>query len=438
MALFILAFGICAGIAAFRSAFDEANELQDAILIQIAALRLSKHDALNATGSSPVDDENRVIVEELGSGAFPATLNDGFHISKVADNWWRVLVQSGGDGHRIAVAQSTTFRDETARDAALRTLIPLAALIPCLMIMVALVIRLTFRPLSALSAKVDAQRTDRPQRLPDSNLPGELEPFVASINRLLDRLDLVFTQQRRFIADAAHELRSPITALSLQIQNLDGTTLPATERPRVDELREGMLRLGRLLEQLLALARYDMQPSTNIAEAAFDVVLKAQAAEFLPQAESRRIDLGFEHLEPVAVRADGTALAVLVRNLLDNAVRHTPSGGRIDISLRRKSNQALLVIEDSGPGIREELLSRVFEPFYRGSDQSDEGNGLGLCIVRKIVDRFGGAVMLSNITGEGRTGLRVTVSLAALAPDAVRKTTPLGETHSQYSARGGS
>ena len=415
LTLFILAFGISAGVAAFYSAFDEANELQDAILTQIAALR-PPVAAPNATRGAHVDDEERVILEELGRGIFPSTLGDGFYTYKAAGTVWRVLVQSGDDGRRIAVAQSTTVRDETAHDAAFRTLVPLAALIPCLMIMVALVIRLTFRPLSDLSAKVDAQQISRLERLPNSNLPGELEPFVASINRLIDRLDLALTQQRRFIADAAHELRSPITALSLQVQNIDTGTLPTVQRARFDELREGMLRLGRLLEQLLALARYDMQARPVEAEAAFDVVLKSQAAEFMPQAEARGIDLGFAHLELVAVRADATALAVLVRNLLDNAVRHTPRGGRVNISLHRQNDLALLVIEDSGPGIPASVLPYVFEPFHRGPDETSEGNGLGLCIVRKIADRFHGTVTLANIAYEGRTGLRVVVSLDAVAP----------------------
>jgi len=279
------------------------------------------------------------------------------------------------------------------------------------MIMVAIVIRLTFRPLSALSAKADAQEVDRLERLPDSNLPGELEPFVASINRLLDRLDLVFAQQRRFIADAAHELRSPITALSLQVQNIDSTTLPRTQQARFDELRSGMLRIGRLLEQLLALARYDVRPKASSAKAELDTVLKAQVAEFLPQAEAQGVDLGFEQLDPLLVRADAAALSVLVRNLLDNAIRHTPSGGRVDVSLRPQRGQAFLLIEDSGPGLRPEVLSRVFEPFYRGPDPIGEGNGLGLSIVQKIADRFDGTVTLDNIPNEeGCAGLRVAVS----------------------------
>jgi two-component system OmpR family sensor kinase len=168
MTLFILAFGIFAGIAAFRSAFDEANELQDAILVQIAALHLPKDGLGTANRKDGLDKEDWLIVEELGSGVFPATLTDGFHIVEAGDLKWRVLVQSESDGRRIAIAQSTILRDETARDAALRTLVPLAALIPCLMIMVAIVIRLTFRPLSALAAKVDAQEIERLERLPDS------------------------------------------------------------------------------------------------------------------------------------------------------------------------------------------------------------------------------------------------------------------------------
>ena len=328
MTLFILAFGIVAGIAAFRSAFDEANELQDAILVQIAALHLPKDGLATASSRSGIDKEDWLIVEELGSGVFSSTLGDGFHIVEAGDLKWRVLVQSESDGRRIAVAQSTILRDETARDAALRTLVPLAALIPCLMIMVAIVIRLTFRPLSALSARVDAQETERLEHLPESNLPGELEPFVGSINRLLDRLELVFTQQRRFIADAAHELRSPITALSLQVQNIDSTALPRVQQARFDELRSGMLRIGRLLEQLLALARYDVQPKARSAEAALDVVLKAQVADLLPRAEAQGVDLALRATRTAAGSGRCRSIVGAGAESLDNAIRHTPSGGR--------------------------------------------------------------------------------------------------------------
>jgi two-component system OmpR family sensor kinase len=166
------------------------------------------------------------------------------------------------------------------------------------------------------------------------------------------------------------------------------------------------------MEQLLSLAQYDDAGSEQQAPiTAFDHVVKDVVSDFLPLAEARSVDLGFERNESVSIRADATALAVLVCNLIDNALRHTPEGGRIDINLFREGGRAVLRVEDTGSGIPEAAVGRIFEPFYRSSQAEGDGTGLGLSIARRIADRLAGSIELENIAAQDRSGLRVIVSI---------------------------
>jgi two-component system OmpR family sensor kinase len=248
--------------------------------------------------------------------------------------------------------------------------------------------------------------------LPLKDMPSELHPFIASINGLLARMRLMMDQQRRFVTEAAHELRTPITALSLQAENLDPVDLPKAAQDRLAALKHGIHRTKHLLEQLLALARHEA-PAPERGEiplVALDHATKEVVADLMPQALNRGIDLGFELVEPVAARGEPAMLAAIVRNLLDNALRYTPEGGTVDIGVYRQDGAAVLQVEDSGPGIAPADLDRIFEPFFRGARQ-EEGTGLGLSIVKRVVDGLGGTIALENITGAGRSGLRVTVKL---------------------------
>jgi two-component system OmpR family sensor kinase len=227
---------------------------------------------------------------------------------------------------------------------------------------------------------------------------------------------LLMDQQRRFVADAAHELRTPITALSLQAENLDSVELPEEARDRVAALRQGMHRTKHLLEQLLAVARYEAKPfAGEMQQVALDHVAKEVAADLLPQAADRGVDLGFAATEAVTVRGDPVMLATMIRNLLDNALRHTPHDGRTDIGVYRQDGSAVLQIEDSGPGIAAADLQKIFEPFFRGSRPEGEGTGLGLSIVKRIVESLGGEITLENIAGPGQSGVRATVRLPVAA-----------------------
>jgi two-component system, OmpR family, sensor kinase len=425
LSVFIVAAGSAAGGLAFYWAFAEAIELQDAILLQVGTLAVKTHVPAELPNEGGVDAEAQVIIEELdGQSATAAGADDRPHLSKgIADGLrtiagdgheWRVLVRTRPDGSRVAIAQTTENRDEIARDGALRTVLPLAGLIPCLLLLVGCVLHYSFRPVSELAARLNTKRSDQLEELPLNGMPEELHPFITSINRLLERIRIMFDQQRRFIADAAHELRTPITALSLQAENLGHVNLSKEGFDRLAILKTGIDRTAHLLEQLLDLARYESGRSLATAPTAFDRIVRDVMADFLPLAQIRLVDLGFNKIDEVHVRAEPTALRVLVRNLIDNALRHSPEGGHIDISLCCDGSRAVLTIADTGPGIPPKELDRILEPFYRGSQTEGDGSGLGLSIVSRIIDSLGGSMALENMPG--RAGLCVVVMLPIKTP----------------------
>jgi two-component system OmpR family sensor kinase len=415
----IVLTGAIGGLFAYEWAFDEATEIQDSVLIQFASLAQNG----SFSGGQPlhrVEEDTEVSLIELGKSprGLPDDrqlfeLQDGLQVATRKGQPIRALLRTRSDGSRFAVAQPTAVRDETARDMAVRTLLPIATLIPCLMVVTALVIAHSLRPMLRLAADLDARRADDMTPLLLSDMPSELHPFITSINGLLARIRLLMDQQRRFIADAAHELRTPITALSLQVENLESVALPKVARERVAALKQGMHRTKRLLEQLLALARHEAIPSglAEMSLAALDHAAKEVVADLRPGATDRGIDLGFALVEPLTVRSEPAMLAAIIRNLLDNAIRFTPRGGTIDIGVYREDGTAILQVEDTGPGIASTDMDQIFEPFFRGSRPGGEGAGLGLSIAKRIVDSLGGKIALENIAGFGRSGLRATVRL---------------------------
>ncbi|MBN8990607.1 MAG: histidine kinase [Rhizobiales bacterium] len=424
LTVFIVGTGLAAGYLAFRWAFEEAIELQDAILLQVGSLA-AKNRLTDLPSEGNIDGEARVAIEELtpppgdpgptsSLPRLPQDLRDGLQTVKRGQEQWRILVRTRKDGSRVAVGQPTAHRDEIARESALRTIVPLGLLVPGLMLLIGIVVDRSLRPLSKLTARLDAKQSDHLEKLPMDGIPKELLPFVASINRLLDRIGTMFDKQRRFVADAAHELRSPITALSVQADNLEHAGLSEDGRARLDSLRAGIRRTAHLLEQLLALARYDSDASSEMPHSEFDRIVKGVVADLLPAAQDRSIDLGFARIETVSVRGEPVALAMLVRNLIDNALRHTPTGGRVDVSLFRQNEAVILQVVDTGPGILDAEIDRIFEPFFRGSRSRGDGTGLGLSIVRRIAERCHGSIRLENVGPPDGPGLSASVGFPAV------------------------
>jgi two-component system OmpR family sensor kinase len=414
----ILLAGCLGGVLTYLWAFDEAIEMQDSTLIQIGSL-LENGGVKTDTSLHGIDADAEVDVIELGTVPHgPAeerqlwSLPDGLRVAMFRGQPVRILLRSRPDGSRFAITQPTDVRDDIAGNMAFRTLLPIATLIPCLLLVTALVIAGSLRPMVHLAGDLDLRRGDDMTPLPLAGMPSELHPFIVSINGLLERMKRMMDQQRRFVADAAHELRTPITALGLQAENLDTVELPDQARERLAVLRQGMRRTNHLLEQLLALARHEGGPHREAAVVVeLDRLVRDSVEDVLPEAARKVIDVGFELIEPTAIKGEPVMLATMIRNLLDNAVRYTPRGGRVDIGVYRDADAAVLQIEDTGPGIPPGEMDRIFEPFFRGSQPGEDGTGLGLSIVKRIVDRSSGAIMLENISAPSGTGLRATVRL---------------------------
>jgi two-component system OmpR family sensor kinase len=218
-------------------------------------------------------------------------------------------------------------------------------------------------------------------------------------------------------ADAAHELGSPLTAPDLQMQTLAAAADESSRTGALEQLRSGVLRANRLVEQMLSLARQQRGPAAALERVSLVELALEVIEESLPLADRRHIDLGLAHAEPVALQGDPDAFRVLLRNLLDNALRYTPDGGQVDVLVRREQaatgSGAVLEVVDTGPGIPEPERTRVFDRFYRVPGTGSSGSGIGLALVRTIAERHGGRVELGR--GRDGRGLSVRVTLLTAA-----------------------
>ncbi len=427
-----LAIGLVALLGAglaFWAAYDEARELQDDALTRVAQLvaRQLEQAPGMALGFAIQgnEDDSRIHIARLGVGtgaplALPGELAAGWHTLGAGDTRWRVLVASDASGEKFAVLQDMRLRNELARYGALRTVLPFVLLMPVLLLVVADLLRKLFAPIALLAHEVDARSESDLHPIPEADVPTEVRAFVRAINRLLARVQQAMAAQQRFIADAAHELRTPLAALSLQAQRLQALALPSTAQERLAELRQGMERSRHLLDQLLGLARAQAQadpPAPAAPGLHLPTLVRELLQELLPLAEAKGIDLGLAHSldataqQPLSIPP--TALYMVLKNLLDNAIRYTPQGGRIDLALHCTPTALGLQVQDNGPGIPAAQRARVFEPFYRLPGSTAEGSGLGLAIVHTLVQRLGGTVVLDDAAGGG---LCVRVQLPVAPP----------------------
>lgn len=403
LAIAVLVCGVFASFVAFYFAYVEAQEFQDDALRQIAAIASSVSGKSEATGNATEDSDSRVQVIHLPNDSRPAWLSaniaPGFHTlsESSGEEKERVFVRRVAGSDRIVVAQSTEIRNEIALNSALRTLLPLLILLPILVILTATIVRRAFKPLRTLSANLDCQAAEKTVQISDKGLPGEIIPFVQAINRLLGRVEKLVSDQRRFIADAAHELRTPLAALSLQAQNLAKAESPQQMRERLAPLQAGLERTRRLTVQLLDLARLQLgKPS--LEEVDVQTLARELIAEFIPLAETKRIDLGMEDNGLRRLYSDPHILSLILRNGLDNAIKYTPAGGSVTIHLKGDAAGARIEIVDSGPGIPPSEIGRAFDAFHRLSVVG-EGSGLGLAIAQEAAAQLGGSVSLSNRKG---------------------------------------
>jgi two-component system, OmpR family, sensor kinase len=324
---------------------------------------------------------------------------------------WRVYTLVQGT-HALQVAEAQDEREAIATQTALRTLVPFLALIPFFGVLMWVGVGRGLAPLEAMSRAVAKRRPNAMAPLEERALPDELQPLGASLNGLLERLSEALASQRRFTADAAHELRTPLAALKLQLDLARRATQPAERSAALDDLEAGVARTSHVVEQLITLAHVEPEAMAQ-KRTACDLVAIAKEAIVARAAlaSDKAIDLGLARATPAIVDGDPASLGILLSNLIDNALRYTPRGGRIDVAVDQDERGATLSVADTGPGIPPDARERVFDRFYRGEVNEESGSGLGLSIVRRIADAHHATITL-DAPAEG-SGLIVRVRFPA-------------------------
>src|SRR5512146_203665 len=353
-------------------------------------------------------DRDGVLVYWTQPGmGLPVPATEGYSTVRHDGRDWRVYTLVQGT-HALQVAQAQDEREAIATQTALRTLVPFLALIPFFGVLIWVGVGRGLEPLDAMSRAVAKRRPDALAPLPARELPEELKPLGASLNGLLARLAEALTAQRRFTADAAHELRTPLAALKLQLDLARRAAQPAEFAAALDDLEAGVARTSHVVEQLMTLARVEPEAMAQ-KRTACDLVAMAKDAIVARAAlaADKAIDLGLARAAPALVQGDPASLAILLSNLVDNALRYTPRGGRIDVAVDRDAGGATLSVSDTGPGIPVAERARVFDRFYRGEVHEEAGSGLGLSIVKRIADAHGATITL-DAPAEG-SGLVVSV-----------------------------
>lgn len=417
LGLLVSVIGVIQGVSSYQLCRNGMGALLDLRMEQVAARMRDGFaegiPAIVARGSQDARDIVLTVWKADSDAPFrstdpslllPRTAPDGFTTSTVNGEAWRIYTLQQ-PATTIQVAQRLSVRRDLEEATATKTLWPILVLLPLVWIAVAFVVQRSLRELNRLGSEVQAIDAGHLQPLPTVGVPAELDPFIHSINRMIERLAQSIDAERKFIDDAAHELRTPLTALQLQADNLQRDIAPGNQE-RFRELRAGIARSGSLITQLLRLARADA-PLNGGALARVDVaaVVRGAVADVLPIALQRGLDIGAQEMVSAHVRAIEADIGIAVRNLIGNAVRYTPDGGTIDLRMRLVDRMVCVEVIDTGPGIDEAVLPRVFDRFFRANSDI-EGSGLGLSIVKAIAVRYGGSVALKN-RDDGPTGIVV-------------------------------
>jgi two-component system, OmpR family, sensor kinase len=426
-------------LAVYVVTLDEMNEVYDADLKHIAEALGSYHpidqkpmadpDRPLPERSDPPTPEEIVTILWTADGrrvyssdprvAIPFMTHEALTQVRLANEEWIVYTDVSRSGVAQA-AQRVAARRETAAESASRIFPAVVGFGLAVGALLVLALRRGMRPLDVAARDIAARSATSLVPMEVSGFPHELTPLVRSINGLLERLSDAIGAQRRFLADAAHELRTPVTALRLQLQLLRRSVDDASKHEAMQELESGIDRSQHLIERLLQVARSESGAEASSPEwLDLSDLVREVVATLSPKAEQRGVDLGANATRRLDVRGERHELGVLLINLVENALRYTPAGGVVDVEACVLDDRPVLRVIDDGPGIAEAERERVFDRFYRGADahalaREPGGSGLGLSIVRAIADRHDAAVSL-HTPRTGR-GLEVRVVFPMVQP----------------------
>jgi len=407
---------------AYNTALSDADQIFDYHMQQMAlSLRsstpLSNNEARERIEAGPGSDDLVVqmwspdgvqVFHSVSRARLPQRAVLGFSNVKANRTTYRVFsIQT--ENQTVQVAQDLAVRRNMAGNLALRTLGPIAVMMPILMVVVWWVVSGSLEPVARVRSQVASRQADDLSPVSEAGLPDEVRPLVHELNLLFGRVRTAFHAQQNFVADAAHELRTPLAALRLQTQSLDRADSLEARKVAVARLTAGIDRATRLVEQLLVLARQETSAANGVATRPVDLAELARrtVGDLVGLAQAKEVDLGLQHADAASVDAQPDALHILLRNLVENAIKYTPSGGTVDIAVRQDKDAVAVIVEDSGPGIPPDERERVFDRFYRVAGSEAAGSGLGLAIVKAIAERHGAQLTLDK--SERLGGLAATV-----------------------------
>ena len=420
---------------AYRTSLDEINEIFDYQMQQIARslqpgfpvnglsvnLNVNVNVNVNAHGAGDLPTagpqfliqvttlDGQKIFQSSPAIALPLDAKPGISVYESGGTTYKVYSHLSG-ARRIQVAQDRESRRNMARTLALRTETPIVAMVPLLILLVWWVVSVSLTPLERVRKQLAERHADALSEVEEAALPSEVRPLVHEFNLLLGRVRNAYEGQKNFIADAAHELRSPLAALKLQIDGLRRATDASTRDLAINRLTSGIDRATRLVAQLLVLAR--QQASPVAIETQTQIVLSSTVRSIVGDlwetAQAHQLDFGMAMSDPGTITGYADALCILIRNLLDNAIKYTPPGGTINVSVVATPDTMQLSVEDSGPGLSPQDRHRVFDRFYRVTGSPGGGSGLGLAIVKSVADVHSAMISMGRAKTLG--GLRVEVT----------------------------
>lgn len=417
----VIAAGLSSAYTTYEASLAGANQVFDEQLQQTAYSLRDQSFEFALPPQLPASETRNSVVVQVWTAAgvrlyfselhrqIPALQPPGFSNAVAGATAWRVFSLPSRK-YVIQVAQPLGVRQQRAVQLAMRTLIPLGLMLPVLGTAIWLIVGVQLKPLDRLALSVRARKPEALEPLPETDLPEEIRPLVTELNDLLQRLRSAIVAQQAFVADAAHELRTPLTALRLQIQLAERAIDGEERNIAFTQLRAGIDRAARLIEQMLDLARHEAAPAAGTT-VDLEILAREVVADLAPLADARRQDLGIADSTSATLRGDPHALRMLLRNLVDNAIRYTPDGGRIDVNVGSHAGTPFLQVCDSGPGIPVADRERVFGRFFRCGGSDVTGTGLGLAIVQTIVRNHQGLITLDDNPAGG--GLRVTIRFPA-------------------------
>jgi two-component system, OmpR family, sensor kinase len=434
MLLAVVSVVLAGTFAVHRELAEELGELYDAELAREAGGALRAPAGLEPDFAKAHDDPGQDIIVTVwkDDGSAPLVLAGnsvasrlgvdlrrpqrvGYTTELLGDRDWRIY-SIAGDRAWVSAAQPTAVRDQATGKIERRLRLLLAAMVTMIAALVWYLVGRGLFPLRRFAEEVARRSPGALQPVSAGGLPAEIAPVAIALNALLGRLERALAAQQTFVADAAHELLTPLTAVQVHLQMLERAHTEKRRHAARENLRHGLNRCIRLARQLLTLARQSPETphppfrAVDLAAVASDVVSEAQAA-----ARARETDVGVAAGAPACACGDADSLRLLVRNLIDNAIKYTPPGGRVDLVTGTEEGIAWLTVSDSGPGIPEGDRERVFDRFFRRGGSDVDGSGLGLAIVREIAHRHGATVKLTSPGKLG--GLDAEIRMEATSAD---------------------